>query len=146
MISRCIAKTSEKNRVTRFSGIYTDDWRNVARGVKDTSNWMCARCGNPHDRATGHVLTVHHLDGNKGNNAWWNVVPLCQRCHLTIQGKVRMERPWLLAHSDWFKPYVAGYYAFYFGLPDDRAFVDARIDALIALGQGKIGDLSEWHG
>jgi hypothetical protein len=28
-----------------------------------------------------------------------------------MQGKVKMERRWLHEHSDWFKPYVAGYYA-----------------------------------
>lgn len=61
--------------------------------------------------AQWRILTVHHLDGDKTNCEWWNIPPLCQRCHLTIQGKVKMEREWPWEHSDWFKPYVAGYYA-----------------------------------
>jgi hypothetical protein len=47
--------------------------------------------------ASWRVLTVHHL--RLGNDAkrdlrWWNLVALCQRCHLQIQGKVVMERIW----------------------------------------------------
>jgi hypothetical protein len=66
--------------------------------------------GTPVD-ARWRILTVHHLDGNKGNCRWWNLVALCQRCHLQIQGKVKMERVYPWPHSEWFRPYVAGYYA-----------------------------------
>ena len=38
------------------------------------------------------VLTVHHLDGDKGNSAWWNLAALCQVCHLQIQGKVEVSQ------------------------------------------------------
>lgn len=82
------------------------------------------------------MLTVHHLDLNKSNCHWWNIPALCQRCHLTIQGKVIIERPWMFEHSDWFKPYVAGYYAFTYGLPDDRPTVELHLKALILIGQG----------
>jgi hypothetical protein len=84
--------------------------------------------------ARWRILTVHHLDGNKANCRWWNLAALCQRCHLTIQGRVRMERVYPWPHSDWFKPYVAGYYAFaYLGEDLDRPSVDARLDELLAL-------------
>lgn len=61
--------------------------------------------------AQWRILTVHHLDGDKSNDAWWNTLALCQRCHLEIQGKVDPRNPWMLEHSEWFKPYVAGFYA-----------------------------------
>jgi len=57
------------------------------------------------------VLTVHHMDGDKSNVVWWNLVALCQVCHLQIQGRVIMAQRYYLEHSKWFKPYVAGYYA-----------------------------------
>lgn len=57
------------------------------------------------------VLTVHHFDGNKSNNVWWNLMALCQVCHLVIQGKVVPQQPWMFAHSEWFKSYCAGFYA-----------------------------------
>jgi hypothetical protein len=77
---------------------------------------------------------VHHLDEVKGNCRWWNLAALCQRCHLQIQGKVRMERVWAWEHSEWFKPYVAGFYALsYLGEDLDRPAVMARLDELLAL-------------
>lgn len=95
------------------------------------------QCTHPRD-GKQRMLTVHHLDGDKGNCAWWNLTALCQSCHLTIQGRVIMERTWMLEHSDWFKPYVAGYYAHWLLGFNDRAWVMARVDTLIALGQGKM--------
>jgi hypothetical protein len=84
--------------------------------------------------ARWRILTVHHLDGNKANCRWWNLVALCQRCHLTIQGRVRMERFWPWEHTDWFKPYVAGFYAFsYLGEDLTREQVAERLEELLAL-------------
>jgi hypothetical protein len=80
------------------------------------------------------ILTVHHLDGNKANCRWWNLAALCQRCHLTIQGRVQMARVYPWEHSPWFRPYVAGYYAFvYLGEDLDRPTVEARMVELLAL-------------
>lgn len=61
--------------------------------------------------AAWRILTVHHLNGVKHDCRWWNLVALCQRCHLTIQAKVVMTREYHREHSEWFKPYVAGFYA-----------------------------------
>lgn len=109
---------------------YTDDWPLVAAQVKEAADWRCIRCDHVHNPATGYTLTVHHLDGDKANNAWWNLAPLCQRCHLHIQAKVVMARVWMFEHSEWFKPYVAGYYAHQAGLPSDRAYVLSHIHEL----------------
>lgn len=80
------------------------------------------------------ILTTHHLNGVKWDCRWWNLAPLCQRCHLAIQGKVVMERVYLLEHSDWFKPYAAGWYASaYLGEELTRDEVLARLDELLAL-------------
>lgn len=122
----------------RSTGAYPPNWREIAHEVKCAAGWKCVRCGRAHDPATGYSLTVHHLDMNPGNCRWWNLAPLCQRCHLRIQAKVIMERPWMLPHSEWFRPYVAGYYAHTHGLPDDRETVMAQLEALIALGQGRV--------
>jgi hypothetical protein len=45
--------------------------------------WICAKCAREFDRATLHLLTVHHKDGNHQNNPadgsnWEN---LCADCH-----------------------------------------------------------------
>ena len=97
--------------MSRFSGEYPQDWPAIAKRVKDEAGWCCVRCGHPHEPKAGYTLTVHHLDNNKSNTRWHNLVALCQRCHLAIQGKVVMDRPWMLEHSDWFKPYAGGFFA-----------------------------------
>ena len=82
------------------------------------------------------VLTVHHLDGDKSNCEWWNLAALCQVCHLIIQGKVRMEQVWMLEHSEWFKPYVAGYMAhIHLGIvaARDKEMVLSNLEELLAL-------------
>ena len=65
----------------------------------------------PTDVGTEDV-TVHHLDGNKSNCADWNLAALCQRCHLKIQGRVKMDQLFfleVLTISPWFKPHYEGY-------------------------------------
>ena len=115
----------------KSTGEYPEDWPEIAKRVKAEAGWTCIRCSHPHDPANGYTLTVHHLDINPANCEWWNLAALCQRCHLTIQAKVVMEQPWMFEHSEWFKPYVAGYYAAVRGLPTDRQYVMDRIDELV---------------
>lgn len=84
--------------------------------------------------AQWRILTVHHLTGEKADCRWWNLVALCQRCHLEIQGRVVMDRVWPHEHSAWFRPYVAGYYAWRFlGEEISRGEAETRMDELLAL-------------
>lgn len=80
------------------------------------------------------ILTVHHLNGIKHDCRWWNLVALCQRCHLSVQGRVVMERPYHGEHSEWFRPYVAGFYAWHYrALELTREETVARMDELLEL-------------
>ncbi len=117
-----------------MSGGYPSNWSKIADEVKRSAHWRCIRCGHPNDVKSGHVLTVHHLDGDKSNCRWWNLVALCQRCHLRVQGRVKMGQPYIFEHSAWFKPYVAGFYAWKYLHEDlSRSQVMKRIDELLAL-------------
>lgn len=116
-------------------GPYPANWKAIATACKDMADWRCIRCGHPHEPPAGFSLTVHHLDMNPANCVWWNLAALCQKCHLQIQNKVIMERPYFFTHSEWFKPYVAGYYAHLYGRADDWLYVGEHIEELIALGQ-----------
>lgn len=120
--------------VTEPDNEYPDDWREIANRVKDEARWRCIRCGHKHEPATGYVLTVHHLDMVKSNCRWWNLLALCQRCHLMIQARVDLKRAWFLEHTDWFKPYVAGWYAFsYLSEELTRPEVNTRLEELLGL-------------
>lgn len=128
----------------RGMGEYPANWDDIARNVKSASGWRCVRCRHSHDPVTGHTLTVHHADmdaTHSGPEWWFNLLPLCQRCHLQIQGKVNLQRPWIWEHSEWFKPYAAGWYGWrYLGLFLSREEVEARLDELLALeAQAVIG-------
>ena len=142
-------------------GEYPKDWPAVALRVKVEARWRCVRCRHPfHDmdkralacdpicdrlrcraaaiaeRGGQHNFTVHHLDGDKANVAWWNLLALCNACHLTIQAKVIPDRPYLWEHSEWFKPYVAAFYAFYHaGAQLAREEVGSDLHFYLALGQ-----------
>jgi hypothetical protein len=135
-----------------ISGSYPADWPAISRQVRLEAGDRCIRCGHPSDAPKRRsscdewcrhefddkqrMLTVHHLDGNKANCRWWNLLALCQVCHLTIQARVIPERAWLLEHSDWFKPFVAGFYASYYGGQEiTRAQAEAQLSHWLSLGQ-----------
>lgn len=94
----------------RFKGSYAVNQEDIHIALKEKWGWKCERCGKHHDPAHGFTLTVHHLDGDKGNNAEWNLACLCQKCHLSIQGKVFLPQFYMFEHSGWFKPHVEGYH------------------------------------
>lgn len=122
-------------RRSKAGSSYPSNWDAIATAVKEAAGWCCIRCGAPHQNRAGYSLTVHHADLDPANNRWWNLLALCCKCHLQIQHKVILERPWvLLPHTEWFKPYVAGWYAHrYLGLDLSREEVLARLEELLAI-------------
>lgn len=114
--------------------VYPKDWKEISARVRESVGWKCVRCAHRHDPETGYTLTVHHANMDPSCSEWWNLLPLCQRCHLAIQAKVDLNRPWVMAdHSEWFKPYVAGFYAHkYLGLSLSRDEVMSRLDELLS--------------
>ena len=114
-----------------IKGEYPENWKEIADQVKDEAGWCCIRCGHEHDPPAGYCLTVHHLDMNPSNCEWWNLVALCQRCHLQVQAKVVMSRIWMFEHSGWFKPYVAGYYANLLHWHESKDWVKDNCDLII---------------
>jgi hypothetical protein len=131
---------------------YPFEWhKTVKHLVREQAGHRCVRCRHPYAKGAGgqspcddqcthggpsewRILTVHHLNGVKADLRWWNLAALCQRCHLTIQGRVQMERIWPWPHSEWFKPYAAGWYAHaYLGEDLTRTEAEQRLDELLAL-------------
>lgn len=116
-----------------FKGQYAADGKESRRAVREAAGNKCIRCGHPNCAKTHHVLTTHHFDGNKANDEWWNLMALCQRCHLKVQNKVDPQIPYFLEHTDWMKPYVAGFYAFkYEGRNITREEAMERMNELLA--------------
>ena len=138
-------------------GQYPPDWDAIGDRVRAEAGNRCIRCGHPqgdrptafmpctefctHPRNDGkmRILTVHHLDGDKSNCRWWNLLSLCQSCHLVIQAKVIPDRPYLWEHTAWFKVYAAGLYAFQNGIEITRAEAQCDLQRYLALGQPWLG-------
>lgn len=115
----------------RFTNDYNPDGAQKRREARESVGNKCVRCSSP--SVPGKILTTHHFDGDKSNDAWWNLIPLCQVCHLQIQGRVDPEIPYFLEHADWIKPYVAGFYAQkYEGRNITREEAMQRLDQLLA--------------
>lgn len=113
---------------------YPDNWKEIAKAVKDAAEWRCIRCDRAHNPSAGYCLTVHHWDMDKANCRWWNLLALCQRCHLHIQAVSHPDTPWMFEHSEWLKIYAAGFYAHkYLGKGVRREWVESRLDELLAL-------------
>lgn len=68
-----------------YRGTYPDNWPAIAWRVKYAAGGRCERCGA--ESSFRAWLTVHHLDGDRGNNHPANLVALCQSCHLYVQAR-----------------------------------------------------------
>jgi hypothetical protein len=80
---------------------YPQNWPDIARSIKEAAGWKCEQCHHANDYESGHVLTVHHLNGIKADCRTENLVALCQRCHLRIQAKYQPGQMWLLGKPAW---------------------------------------------
>jgi len=120
----------------RSTAEYPANWPAIANQVKELAGWHCIRCGHKHQVKGGYTLTVHHADMDPSNSAWWNLLALCQRCHLSFQNRVILKRGYMQKHTPWFLPYVAGYYAWAFlGHTLPREEIEANLGCYLALGQ-----------
>lgn len=77
---------------------YPNLWKRglIQSRIRDRAEHRCEECGMPfipgtnlactHRRKNGQAFvgTVHHIDGDKSNCSWRNLVFLCQRCHYRL--------------------------------------------------------------
>jgi len=62
---------------------YPENWKEISLAIRERYGHRCQRCHTV--SKPKHVLTVHHLDMDP------NLVLLCQKCHLHIQAKGKMD-------------------------------------------------------
>jgi hypothetical protein len=68
---------------------YPCDWKLISKAVIRLAKDKCELCNaenyKPHWKTKSKViLTVHHIDGDKYNCSKYNLIALCQRCHLKL--------------------------------------------------------------
>lgn len=77
--------------------LYPKNWKEISQAARAMAGNKCELCdaknGKRHPKTGSKVvLTVHHLDFNPRNNAFWNLVVACQRCHNRLDAKWRAAR------------------------------------------------------
>jgi predicted HNH restriction endonuclease len=71
---------------------YPQQWKELAKSIKEKSDWRCNKCGRAclrpgdksiTDKRRAYNLQVHHWDRNPSNNKIENLICLCSACHLS---------------------------------------------------------------
>lgn len=68
---------------------YPSNWKDIVNKIRERSGNMCELCQSENGKPqviTGSkvVLTVHHINFNRKDNRLYNLIHLCQRCHLKL--------------------------------------------------------------
>jgi len=68
---------------------YPDNWKEIRKEILERADNKCELCGAENYKKhwkTGSkvILTIAHIDQDKTNNNKYNLLALCQRCHLKI--------------------------------------------------------------
>ena len=79
------------SRAINQHDLYPPDWKYISWKIKDRAGWKCEGCGVIHGPCP-RVLTTHHIDFNPQNSSDDNLIALCQRCHLKVQGMMVQPR------------------------------------------------------
>ena len=79
------------SRVINQHDLYPPDWKFISWKIKDRAGWKCEACKVPHGPGP-RKLTTHHIDYNPPNISDNNLIALCQRCHLKVQGMMQQPR------------------------------------------------------
>jgi len=75
--------TEPSRAAGEFDGGYSSDWSRISGGYKKFQEFKCENCG-VDLRANSRLLHVHHISGNKRDNAWLNLRALCAVCHRSM--------------------------------------------------------------
>ena len=75
--------TEPSRTAGELDGGYSSDWTSISRRYKKFQDFRCQNCG-VDLRANSRLLHVHHISGNKRDNAWLNLRALCAVCHRSM--------------------------------------------------------------
>jgi 5-methylcytosine-specific restriction endonuclease McrA len=68
-------KTAPKN-------VYSQDFARISRAYRGSRNWVCETCAiSLSGLSVRRYLHVHHINGLKNENEYWNLKAVCVHCH-----------------------------------------------------------------
>lgn len=68
------------NEHSQPSNVYSDNWTDISRKVRERVGWQCQECYGDF-RHNKRELHVHHINGLKYDNLIKNLKALCHNCH-----------------------------------------------------------------
>jgi len=76
------------------------NWKMLRLMILVRDNFRCQNCGylGKQSLFINYNLTIHHIDGDRQNNKYQNLVTLCDQCHLKAHGGNWKNKP--------FQPFV----------------------------------------
>lgn len=75
--------------------LYPPTWDEVSLGVKQEAEWKCELCGEPNNKDTWHILTTAHIIPIGRLIKRWNLIAVCQRCHVGTVEKFSQKLKYL---------------------------------------------------
>lgn len=83
-----MAENRKYTELDKLKDGYTVDWKQISWARREMDGYKCQNCeidlSNYDDQ---FFLEVHHIDGNKTNNAKYNLKSLCVLCHSEIDDR-----------------------------------------------------------
>lgn len=80
-------------------------WNEISFQVREEAGHRCTNCDMPDIPKSCYQLEVHHIDGNKRNDARENLVALCMQCHQTWQN-FRLANLMFLPPPKWLRKHL----------------------------------------
>ena len=72
--------------------IYPMEWPIISKAIKDERGWQCEICHVKQGDEPNNNMTVHHKDHSPFNNDPSNLLVVCQKCHLRLEGVYKRNR------------------------------------------------------
>jgi len=60
---------------------------NLKEKIRRIDKHVCQICG-INKIQLGYKLDIHHIDGNKNNNSFDNLISLCRECHISLEARI----------------------------------------------------------
>ena len=76
----CFIIYASKIKVGKQNPRFNNGWRQYISKLDHIKE--CQICG------TNKKLETHHLDGNKRNNVIENLIKVCRKCHMNLDGRI----------------------------------------------------------
>jgi 5-methylcytosine-specific restriction endonuclease McrA len=85
---------------------YPKDWKKISKAVIEKAGNRCKLCNaknhEPHWKTGSEVvLTVHHIQDDLYNCSKYNLIALCQRCHLILDLEKHVSKKTKIDKNYW---------------------------------------------